>query len=89
MCFVDHLVVDNLVVGGLVQGVNVSSDLVLKSSNESVQTITGKKSFTAPLTSESLTIHHELNGHDPDIACNLNVPPQSSDWIIYGKLILC
>lgn len=81
------MVVDNLVVDGLVQGINVSDDLVLKSSDEPVQVITGHKTFAAPLTSGSLEIEKKLNGQKPEIACHSNVPPQSSNWVIYGELL--
>lgn len=81
----DHVIVDNLLVDGLVQGLDVSRDLVLKSSQQLTQHIRGHKLFAAPLTSAFLEISHELNGEKPDIACHSKVPPQNSQWVVYGE----
>ena len=85
--FVDELVIDELVLSGTIQGINITEDLVLKSSDQQ-QLVGGLKSFTGPLVSESLHVSNELNGQNPIQLCQTNLPPQSLKWIVYGNFFL-
>ena len=81
------MIIDELILRGTIQGLNITGDLVLKSSDQP-QSVGGLKSFTAPLVSESLHVSNELNGQDPVQLCQKELPLQSLKWLIYGSIIL-
>jgi hypothetical protein len=73
-------------VEGLIQGHNVTEELVLKDSDVH-RTISGVKSFAGPLVSDSLRVVKDLNGVDPKQVCQNPIPPQTSKWIVYGNTV--
>ena len=83
----DHIIVDDLILGGLIRGVNVTRDLVLKDGSQQHQRITGTKSFSGQLVSESFHVSDKLNNVNPREVCQTSIPPQTSKWIVYGKAI--
>jgi hypothetical protein len=82
----DHIVTDDLKIEGLIQGHNVTKELFLKNSDDR-RTITGVKSFSGPLVSDSLRVVKDLNGVDPKQVCQKPIPPQPSNWIVYGNIV--
>ncbi len=82
----DHIIIDDLKVEGLIQGHNVTEELVLKDSHDH-RTISGVKTFAGPLVSESLRVVKDLNGVDPKQVCQKPIPPQTSKWIVYGNTV--
>lgn len=84
----EHVVVDDLILEGLLQGYNITEDLVLKHSDDKHRSIKGVKSFSGPLVSESLHVAKTLNNLDPKDICKTPVPEQNSKWIVYGTLDL-
>ncbi|XP_057379728.1 uncharacterized protein LOC130702079 [Daphnia carinata] len=82
-----HLVIDNLVVGGFIQGHNVTKELVRKHSGKDRQPILGLKSFSGPLVSDSLRVVKDINGVDPKHVCETPIPPQTSNWIVFGNVL--
>lgn len=86
--FSGHIIIDNLDVGGLIQGHNITEDLILKDTDQLHRSLTGVKSFSGPLVSESFHVTNELNGIDPHEVCQTAIPPQNSKWVVFGNIRL-
>ncbi|KAI9558066.1 hypothetical protein GHT06_014819 [Daphnia sinensis] len=83
----DHLVIDDLAVEGFIQGHNVTKELVRKHSGKERQPILGLKSFSGPLVSESFRVVKDINGVDPKRVCETPIPPQTSNWVVFGNVL--
>ena len=75
-----------MTLGGLIQGQNITEDLILKDTDHSHRSITGVKSFSGPLVSESFRVTHDLNGVNPKEVCQTSIPPQNSKWVVFGNI---
>lgn len=83
--FPGHLVIDDLLVEGFIQGHNVTEELIRKHSGKDRQSILGLKSFSGPLVSDSFRVVKDINGFDPKRVCETPIPPQTSNWVVFGN----
>ncbi|KZS11248.1 putative Closca [Daphnia magna] len=82
-----HLVIDDLLVEGFIQGHNVTEELIRKHSGKDRQSILGLKSFSGPLVSDSFRVVKDINGFDPKRVCETPIPPQTSNWVVFGNVL--